>query len=151
MITRQSSNVTLTTHSDKGATVGFGVSVVPQLGMGLGLVACRAFEKNELITQYEGVIISRKVADAPNFNASHVYSFGKLCIDGYKDREEAKGFGGASFVNHGGHKANARYDHDNMGNVFVVATQTIHKGEFIMTDYGTSYIQKKGLFTPVDE
>jgi hypothetical protein len=149
MITRNSSPTTFTTHTGQGATVGYGVSVQPQPGMGQGLVARQIFLKNDIVTQYEGELITRNEADTPGFNATHVYSFGKLCIDGFKDREIAKGYGGGSFANHDSVNPNVRYVHDELGNVFLVATTTIAIGDFIMADYGSSYIKAKGLFIPV--
>jgi len=122
--------------------------VKQQPGMGLGLVAMIPFQKGKIVTQYEGFIINRGEADAMGCEATHVYSVGKMAIDGLRDKDEAKGFGGGSFANHSD-SPNCVYIHDVCGRVFLKATKMIEKGEFITVRYGSKYIKNKCLFTPL--
>lgn len=147
MITRNTSSICQTTHMGIGAQVGYGLTVQEQPGKGNGLVACRVFEDGEIITQYEGHLITREYADLIGTQATHVYSFGKICIDGLKSKEDAKGFGGASFANHSAKNFNSVYFRDQLGNVFLRACKQIQNGEYIMVKYGNKYMEL-GMFEP---
>lgn len=105
--------------------------------MGLGLRASRTFEKNELITQYDGTILANDSIPC----ASHVISKGKLVIDGLK--EPKVGFGGGSFANHS-ENPNAKFHLDSSQNIFLKATQPIAIGDFIHCRYSKKSVK---LFT----
>jgi len=136
-----------TVHAGIGGRVGYEVSVQPEEGKGLGIQARIHFARGAIVTQYEGFIIDRKEADQMLEKATHVYSCGKIVIDGLKDRTEAKGFGGGSFVNHS-ETPNTIYTRDSLGRVFLKALQPIKPGEFISVKYGSNYIRNKRLFQP---
>jgi hypothetical protein len=133
----------------KGAQVGYGLTVKEQPGKGNGLVASRVFEIGEIITQYEGHHVAREFVDMIGAQATHIYSFGKICIDGFKSKEDAKGFGGASFANHSMKNFNSVFFRDKLGNVFLRACKRIQKGEYITANYGNKYM-KLGMFTPAN-
>ncbi len=88
--------------------------------MGMGLRASRTFEKNELITQYDGTILGGNLISC----TSHVISKGKVVIDGLK--EPKIGFGGGSFANHS-ENPNAKFYLDASQNIFLKAKQSVEK------------------------
>ncbi len=136
-----------TIHTGVGGTVGYELTITNQEDQGKGLMARKFYPKGTVITQYDGFYIDRKDADEMGDQATHVYSMGRLVISGLKDREDAKGFGGGSFVNHS-EDPNAKYTHDNLGGVYLKALRDIKTGDFITTKYGSRYIRVKNLFTP---
>jgi hypothetical protein len=146
-LTSSSAERRRTIHAGIGGRVGYEVSVRIEGEKGMGLVALEFFPRGAIVTQYEGFIIDRAEADSMGEAATHVYSFGKLAIDGLRDREEAKGFGGGSFVNHSD-DPNTIYVHDDLGRVFLKAIRPIEKFEFISARYGSKYIREKKLFSP---
>jgi len=87
------------------ATIGFGVEVRTSriAKAGLGLFATREFVRNDLVTEYDGVIITH--ADAKRLRAenlsSHIRVLSSMhaCIDGRNVQPNEKGRGGASFAN----------------------------------------------------
>jgi hypothetical protein len=130
------------------ATVGFGLKVEKQEGMGLGLVADMEFKRGDLITQYFGTLITKQEANELGNRATHVISFGELCINGLADAQKAEGFGGGSFVNHSS-KPNSQYVHKQDDCVYIEALRDIQKGEFITAKYSKKYLQLTELFQPI--
>jgi SET domain-containing protein len=136
-----------TIHGFIGGLVGFEVSVQPEEGKGMGLKAMVPFKRGAIVTQYEGHTITREEADTMGERATHVYSFGRVAIAGYTNRDEAKGFGGGSFANHSD-DPNTVFYHDSLSRVYLKAKRDINRGEFISVKYGHQYIHTKKLFAP---
>lgn len=90
---------------NSSAVIGNGVELRPSQipNAGVGLFATRNFERNELITEYEGEQIDWKEAQRRRDQGrdSHIKSlaYGYVAIDGLKDPSTATGFGGGSFAN----------------------------------------------------
>lgn len=135
--------------------VGAGVEVRPSdvPDAGNGLWAVWGFEKNQIITYYEGTLLSREealhVQQTDPRAASHFISLGRHTIlDGLRDPQTAIGCGGASFVNTVIKRPDlinarfARKDRDGMEYVVIVATRHINPGEEIYVAYKQSYFQE---------
>ncbi len=120
------------------AFVGGGVSVGDGK-LGYGLWATRDFDKNDLITQYEGVEITQKEIDLRKDEdkthiASHRGQGGG--IDGFKTPKQGRG--GGSFANHSG-TPNAELFRTEVG-IFLKALVAIPKEHWIMISYGTRFL-----------
>lgn len=136
------------------AVVGDGVVVEPSrlsaAGVGNGLFASRAFEKDDLVTCYEGPTIEH--ARAKSFSvtrASHVLTLRSLrtAIDGL--RVPVEGRGGGSFANdgRGERRPNAVFETFLRGRdlgveedaVYLRALRRIRPGDEVLVSYGTRY------------
>ena len=146
MSTKSMSPARFTNHIvGKFATINFGVTVSLQsVELGQGLRASRHFARGDIITQYDGEILTKTEA-AQKPCKSHMISFGELVIDGIKVPE--KGFGGASFANHADTDFNAKFI-ERDGSVFLKATRPIRPLEWIMCKYGSRYKAQMDLFSP---
>jgi hypothetical protein len=126
------------------ATVGFGVCVEDQPPMGWGLKATQSFVPGQLITQYDGIAMSKEEAleihQRDPASTHHIISFAKWAINGLSHRESAKGYGGASFANHSPNSPNSEFYVDHDGLVFLKALSPIEPGDWIMTDYGDRFL-----------
>lgn len=136
----------------RASTIGNGISVrrsrLPNAGM--GLFASRSFERGELITGFEGNLISHAEADALRRNGCHRHvrtlRWKDLAIDGLKVRPAPRGCGGASYANDGRctRLNNAtfavRYAVDGLLPLcFLRARRRIDPGEEILVSYGRTY------------
>jgi hypothetical protein len=152
--------------------IGYELNVCEQEGMGMGLKANMFIPKGTVITQYEGVVVERAVADKirQEANGKYMASFFKttpareFVINGISldccplpdptpgksrgtplSRREIKGFGGASFCNHSD-TPNAKFvtlpDEDGFG-VLVAAIRDIEPKSFITVSYGSNFIISK--------
>ena len=138
-----------------GQSVGLLVVAEDDHRMGKGVRAEQVFELGEIVTQYDGVIISNQEANAACkddiSSTSHFKTWrrGGSVIDGL--RIPKKGFGVGSFIQHSFVKSecNVRWSDRDAG-VFLVATRTIRTGEFLRVTYGSSFVRsKKCSFTPL--
>jgi len=138
-------------RSNKPAVVDDGVEIGPSLipNAGQGLFATREFARNELVTKYEGSIMTdqeaRDKCALDPANASHMRTMDShhLVIDGLREATAAKGKGGGSFANESA-KPNciyfARWNASIAQNeVYLKAKRKIAIGEEITTNYGRGY------------
>jgi hypothetical protein len=134
------------------ATVGNGVVVRRSRlrNAGMGLFAQRRFSRGELITGYEGNLVSHIQARTLQRNGKHSHvrtlRWKDLAVDGLKLRPAPRGSGGASYANDGRqtHANNAsyviRYVVDGVLPVcFLRAKRQIESGEEILVSYGRTY------------
>ncbi len=131
-------------NETKGAIIGDGVVVHKSTikGAGQGLFTTRSFDKNEIITEVCGSVISREEANKKD-SKSHLKSLSyHSIIDGLNDPRKAEGIGGGSFVNDAkdSHLNNSKFVTDNLqSRCFLRATKPINPGEEIFASYGKSY------------
>jgi uncharacterized protein len=120
---------------------------------GRGLFAGRAFSKGELITEYDGELISCSEAKTRKIQ-THIckVSSHQMCIDAFNIRLD-RGRGGASFANdpRNNEKYNCKFTavhttigvprsgHQDMDRVFLEATRNILAGEELYVSYGDDY------------
>jgi len=135
------------------SVVGNGVEVKPSqiVNGGNGLFASKSFNKNELITAYEGEEIDRATADqlrkeGKDTHIKSISAFHQL-VNGFKDPKEAAGKGGGSFANTTKgtqfeqnaeivRKTNKKTGLDQL---YVKALKDIQPGEEVFVDYGKDY------------
>ena len=98
--------------------VGNGVYLAPStvINGGIGLFAGADYQCGQILTEYDGVVISKSAADqVRNKYQSHSHfialALGRLTLCGLRDWTIARGCGGGSFVNHAFHaaKRNAKF------------------------------------------
>ena len=120
----------------KLATIGDGVDVCESLiaNAGRGLFATRSFKKNQLITTYDGQVITMKEARTRS-RQTHLASREGIVIDGIT--VPAKGCGGGSFAN-----GEPLLKHSNakivaiLGILALKSTRAIEPWEEIVVHYG---------------
>ncbi len=143
-------------------TVGYGLRLKEQVGKGLGLVTEVFLSAGTVITQYEGILLTKKVCEkilkANKSLTTHycttycrqiVIDGWRLVKDGVQPTNPAEltlqqlvGHGGGSFVNHSDHP-NAeliRVDKGDGYGVYVKALEDIQMNEFIGVDYSTGFL-----------
>ena len=143
---------------NKPAVIGDGVCVkqssLPNANMGLW--ATRPFHKNQVITEYDGDVITwdQAINEQLRFRSSHFRSlmFGDSVIAGLE--EPVCGRGGGSFANDN-HVVNAKFiktekeGHRSgrtgllvMAQIWLKATRDIMAGDEIFVNYGCTYWMK---------
>ena len=168
MSTRDTNHVIHRTYyrGHKLRFIEFGLDISHEGAFGYGLRATLAFSAGTPITQYEGMILTKREAEnirsgpdgklrSTHFASTSTRSmvingFSLLdpnCITGQGGvpiaRSEWRGRGGGSLCNHND-DPNASLARDTEGDgygVFVVARRNISAGEFIHVDYGKRFIQ----------
>ncbi len=128
---------------DSISTVGYGLHIGLQDGKGFGLKAMKSFKKGDIVTQYDGYMLTiseakRVQGDDPQ-KTHHFKSCGKWVIDGLRDPVTSRGFGGASFANHSVNP-NTKYWEDSEQRVFLKALVDIKPGDWLEVDYGKAFI-----------
>jgi hypothetical protein len=133
------------------ASIGNGLHVRPSTiaGAGLGLFATRGFQRHQIITWYDGEVVTRQVAyQRKSMGAgTHICYKNGTYIDGTK--VPARGCGGASFVNHHRQVVNCTFGPPvpgrtpkqlELGNSIVLyALREIMPGEELLTYYSDAF------------
>ena len=146
--------------------IEFGLDISHEGTLGYGLRATLAIPAGTPITQYEGLILTKREAESlrsgpdGKIRSSHFASTGtrSMVINGFSlldsscltaqggvpmARSEWRGRGGGSLCNHDD-DPNASLERDSYGDgygVFVIARRDISPGEFIHVDYGKRFIR----------
>lgn len=132
------------TKSEMGLSVR--KSNVPNAG--LGLFAERTFKKDEQIARYGGEILTTAQYDK-RYNADAMGAYGVQLDDNrvIDARKTTAGVARYACDYHGSHKKpNAEYvADDEAGEVWIVATRAIKKGDEILTDYGDDMHRAMGI------
>ena len=130
-----------TTHIPGYAVHHFDVIACRQGSIGWGVKVTRDFDDKEVITQYDGVLLTKKEADERlrmhgEAGCSHFakWTIGHHVIDGL--RTPVRGLGVASFINHSlvGKEMNVTFQ-SKVNGLFAVAKKAIKKGEWLAVDY----------------
>jgi SET domain-containing protein len=149
-------------------TVGYDLTVGRDDDRGMGLVTRVHLRKGQMITQYEGCVLSkekvRKMCEESGCNTGSHFAtpFARtFVINGYEiesdeivQRErktvtgtlismaDVKGFGGGSFCNHDDNP-NAQFIRSSKGDglgIFVMAKRDIKAGEWISVNYNNQFL-----------
>ncbi len=162
--TRDNTPTIFTTHmpffnDEKLLTLKYGLDLVREQGMGLGLRTNAAIAKGSLITQYDGVVLEKKEGEARKWQARYASSHycttvcREYVVDGYKTQtaipgdpsvlEDTRGWGGGSFANHAPpntHACNAELFKPDAYLIFLRALRDIEEGEMIRINYGLGFL-----------
>lgn len=140
------------TPTDKSSVARINCGVVAQQsnipGAGYGLFASRPFQKNEYISYYDGIEITRREALELRLKGqdSHVRSTSLLglCVNGYTGQNIPDLAGAASLANHRTRAdgANTRLENKN-GICWLRANCNIQPGDELTCDYGRGYWQHR--------